>query len=144
MTSNNSSWQVRVAIIAIGIMGSKVESLLLDFLLYPFVIWWLGLIWGGLTMSLFSLFECWLLILFYDWAKNLGAPPEKCKLIYSAIDTRAFCPGVAGAQIKKNLGSILKITPDQIGITYTSGENLTAFGKGQGIQAFTTVLLSGK
>lgn len=64
------TWQARVATIAIGVMGSKLESLLLNYLLYPFVIWWLGLLWGGLTMSLFSLVECYALILFYDWAQK--------------------------------------------------------------------------
>jgi len=48
------------------------------------------------------------------------------------------------SSIKKNLASLLKINIDQIGITYTSGENLTAFGKKQGIQVFSTVLLSEK
>ena len=43
--------------------------------------------------------------------------------------------------VKKSLADILKINPDQIGITYTSGEDLTAFGKKEGIQVFSTVLL---
>lgn len=44
-------------------------------------------------------------------------------------------------QVKKSLARILKINTDQIGITYTSGEDLTSFGKGEGIQVFSTVLL---
>jgi len=46
--------------------------------------------------------------------------------------------------IKKTLSNILNIKPDQIGITYTSGENITPFGKKEGIQVFSTVLLSEK
>jgi len=46
--------------------------------------------------------------------------------------------------VKKSLSDILSIKIDQIGITYTSGQNLTAFGQKQGIQVFSTVLLSEK
>lgn len=38
--------------------------------------------------------------------------------------------------MKKNIAGILIITQDMIGITATSGEGLTAFGRGMGIQAF--------
>ena len=46
--------------------------------------------------------------------------------------------------VKKTLADILKINLNQIGITYTSGQDLTVFGKGEGIQAFSTVLLQEK
>jgi len=46
--------------------------------------------------------------------------------------------------IKKNLSEILEINTNQIGITYTSGQDLTPFGNKEGIQAFSTVLLSEK
>ena len=46
--------------------------------------------------------------------------------------------------VKKSLADILKINLDQIGITYTSGEDLTSFGKKEGIQVFSTVLLTEK
>lgn len=46
--------------------------------------------------------------------------------------------------VKKSLIEILKINFDQIGITYTSGEDLTAFGKRHGVQVFSTVLLNEK
>jgi len=46
--------------------------------------------------------------------------------------------------VKKSLADILKINLDQIGITYTSGQDLTVFGKGEGIQVFSTVLLQEK
>jgi 2-C-methyl-D-erythritol 2,4-cyclodiphosphate synthase len=48
------------------------------------------------------------------------------------------------AGIKKSLSSILEISHDQIGITYTSGEGLTAFGQKKGIQAFSLVNLQEK
>ncbi len=37
--------------------------------------------------------------------------------------------------IKNSLASLLPISPKDIGITATSGEGLTAFGRGEGIQA---------
>jgi 2-C-methyl-D-erythritol 2,4-cyclodiphosphate synthase len=42
-------------------------------------------------------------------------------------------------QIKKRIASLLKIETEQVGLTFTSGENLTAFGQGLGIQALTMV-----
>jgi 2-C-methyl-D-erythritol 2,4-cyclodiphosphate synthase len=42
-------------------------------------------------------------------------------------------------QIKKRIASLLNIGINQVGLTFTSGESLTAFGKGLGIQALTIV-----
>ena len=36
-------------------------------------------------------------------------------------------------KIRQNLSEILNIPPDSVGITATSGEGLTAFGKGKGV-----------
>jgi len=44
-------------------------------------------------------------------------------------------------KIKESLSRILKIEKQQIGITYTSGEGLTAFGQGKGMQCFVVVSL---
>lgn len=44
-------------------------------------------------------------------------------------------------KMKKNLAEILKIEIGQIGINASSGEDLTAFGKGEGIQVFAIVSL---
>lgn len=46
--------------------------------------------------------------------------------------------------IKESLSSILSISKDQLGITATSGEALTAFGKGEGVQAIATISLMKK
>ncbi len=46
--------------------------------------------------------------------------------------------------VKKSLAEIFKINVNQIGITYTSGEDLTAFGNNEGVQVFSTVLLQEK
>lgn len=47
---------------------------------------------------------------------------------------------VAG-KMKKSLAEILGIKKEQIGISATSGEDLTAFGRGEGVQVFAIVSL---
>lgn len=42
-------------------------------------------------------------------------------------------------EMRENLGRILGIPADRCGITATSGEELTAFGKGEGIAVFAAV-----
>lgn len=44
-------------------------------------------------------------------------------------------------QIKITIAQILEISVEQVGVTFTSGEGLTAFGKGKGIQALTIISL---
>jgi 2-C-methyl-D-erythritol 2,4-cyclodiphosphate synthase len=44
-------------------------------------------------------------------------------------------------RMKNKLAEVLDINVNQIGITATSGESLTAFGRGEGIQAFSIVNL---
>lgn len=45
-------------------------------------------------------------------------------------------------QIQISLAKLLGIKKENIGIAFTTGQDLTVFGKGEGIQVFTTVLLS--
>ena len=45
-------------------------------------------------------------------------------------------------RIKESLCRILAIHPSTIGLTFTSGEGLTSFGKGEGMQCFCTVSLN--
>jgi 2-C-methyl-D-erythritol 2,4-cyclodiphosphate synthase len=42
-------------------------------------------------------------------------------------------------KIKERIASLLKIEIEQVGLTFTSGEGLTAFGLSKGIQALTIV-----
>ena len=44
-------------------------------------------------------------------------------------------------EMKKIIAQILEINVDDVGITATSGEELTAFGKGEGIQVFVIVCI---
>ena len=43
--------------------------------------------------------------------------------------------------IKKSLSKILNLNKNNIGITYTSGEGLTSFGQGKGMQCFAMISL---
>ena len=43
--------------------------------------------------------------------------------------------------IKEKIASLCNIEPSQVGLTVTSGEELTPFGKGEAIQVFSIVSL---
>jgi len=45
-------------------------------------------------------------------------------------------------QIKERIASLLKIETGQVGLTFTSGESLSAFGLGKGIQVLTIVSIA--
>lgn len=45
------------------------------------------------------------------------------------------------SRLKKSMATILRLSEDQIGITATSGEDLTPFGRGEGLQCFAVVTL---
>lgn len=47
-------------------------------------------------------------------------------------------------KMKENIAKLLGINKDQVGITFTSGEGLTPFGKGEGVQSISQVLISKK
>ena len=55
-------------------------------------------------------------------------------------------PRVAGLEgpMKERIAGIFGITPDHIGITATTGEGLTDFGRGLGMQCFCVVMLQRK
>jgi 2-C-methyl-D-erythritol 2,4-cyclodiphosphate synthase len=46
------------------------------------------------------------------------------------------------AQMKASIAALLDVAEAQVGITATTGEGLTAFGRGEGIQVFVIVSLS--
>jgi 2-C-methyl-D-erythritol 2,4-cyclodiphosphate synthase len=45
--------------------------------------------------------------------------------------------------IRKSIANLLGIRPSDVGLTATSGEGLTAFGRGEGLQAFVIVSAEG-
>jgi hypothetical protein len=56
--------------IIIGYSGNWVMCQGFDYILYPFVIYKLGILRGGIVMAFLSLTVCLLTLWFYDWAKR--------------------------------------------------------------------------
>ncbi len=65
--------------------------------------------------------------------KTLGAQ----QIVHAAIAIEGKKPHVQEriAEMRENLSRILNVTPSQVGITAISGEGLTDFGCGEGVQA---------
>lgn len=63
------------------------------------------------------------------------------KLTHVSISIEARRPHLSGhiASIKKSIAGLLSLEEKHVGITATSGEGLTSFGKGDGIQALVIV-----
>lgn len=60
------------------------------------------------------------------------------KIVHLAITLEGKTPYFQNKidELRKNISSILKVRVDQVGITATSGDGLTDFGCGRGIQCF--------
>ena len=63
------------------------------------------------------------------------------KIIHLSISIECKTPKIRPKveEMRKNIARILKINENCIGITATSGEALTEFGKGNGISVFTCI-----
>ncbi|MCL2688665.1 MAG: 2-C-methyl-D-erythritol 2,4-cyclodiphosphate synthase [Chitinispirillia bacterium] len=63
------------------------------------------------------------------------------KITHVSISVEAKKPHLSKhiSQIKKSLASFLSLAENNIGLTATTGEGLTAFGRGEGIQAFVII-----
>lgn len=59
-------WWRRTAELATGISVLSLTNFLFDYILYPLVIYWLGLLVGGIVMAGLSFLTCWLMLWFYD------------------------------------------------------------------------------
>lgn len=64
------AWQGRIANLAAGITAFKLTSYLFDYILYPFVIYELGIIKGGLLMTFLAAVINILCLKFYDLSKR--------------------------------------------------------------------------
>jgi len=60
---------------------------------------------------------------------------------FSAEGKKPFLTQKITYKMKASIAKLLNITKDRVGITLTSGESLTSFGKGKGMQVFTIVSL---
>ena len=60
------------------------------------------------------------------------------KIIHCSITIECLCPKLKPhiPAMKESIGNILGIPASSVGITATTGEGLTGFGRGEGIQVF--------
>lgn len=63
-------YKERAAELAIGLSANSLLSILFDWLLYPAVIYWLGIGYGGVVMTLLAMLACVAMMKFYDWSKR--------------------------------------------------------------------------
>jgi len=64
------AWRERAATWLAGVLTFKTFDYAFDYALYPFVIYRLGLVTGGIVMAALSLLDCLLLLQLYDWLKR--------------------------------------------------------------------------
>lgn len=68
---------------------------------------------------------------------------KKLRLAHVGFQLEAAHPKIDPMhdRLKRSLSGLLDLAPEHIGITATSGEGLTPFGRGEGLQCFATVTL---
>lgn len=66
---------------------------------------------------------------------------ENIKIVHVSISIECSYPKITPKipEMKKAIADLLNIPENSVGITATTGEGLTAFGQGKGIQAFCCV-----
>lgn len=60
----------KLSVWVLGILAYNLFVYAFDYMLYPYVIWKLGLVRGFVIMSPSSFGICWLTLVFYDWMKR--------------------------------------------------------------------------
>jgi len=63
-------YKTRAFELSIGFFTKDLTDKAFDYLLYPFVIYHLGILKGGIVMTLLSFIACILTMKFYDWSKR--------------------------------------------------------------------------
>jgi 2-C-methyl-D-erythritol 2,4-cyclodiphosphate synthase len=68
----------------------------------------------------------------------------KNKIAHLSFSIECSRPAISPriAEMREKIAGLVGIAPNSVGITATSGEGLTAFGRGEGIQVFCTVTCS--
>jgi hypothetical protein len=79
------AWRLRAAQWLVGVLSFKLLDNAFDYVLYPFAIFKLGPLVGGIVMAALSLLDCLLLRRLYDWLKRdwLGIELVKGLRLYS-------------------------------------------------------------
>ena len=60
----------RLGILGIGYLTNETIDFIFNFIIYPFVIWKLGILGGGAVMTILSFLICYIIMIFYDWSKK--------------------------------------------------------------------------
>jgi len=65
----------------------------------------------------------------------------KYRIVHVSVSIEAKRPHLAAhiPVMQRSIAELLSLSADHVGLTATSGEGLTAFGRGEGIQAFAVV-----
>ena len=79
------------------------------------------------------------------YVKAALATLGSCRIVHVSISIEGKKPVIAPHidSIKASIANLLGIRPSDVGCTATSGEGLTAFGRGEGLQAFAIVTAEG-
>jgi len=66
---------------------------------------------------------------------------DKWKLTHASISVEAKRPHLSGhiPEIRRSVAALLSLSEKSVGLTATTGEGLTSFGRGEGMQAFAIV-----
>jgi len=97
--TSQAKWWMRAAELATGFCSNAALNFVWDWLLYPFVIFKYGLLWGGLAMSLASFAACIGLLGLYDLLNRDWLGIEAIK---------ALRDGVAHGRTLRAIASILR------------------------------------
>lgn len=65
-----STAKERIAVLGVGLLANWLMVNGFNLILYPFIIWKLGILNGGLVMTMLSFLVCYATLLFYDWSKK--------------------------------------------------------------------------
>ena len=63
-------YRFRVAELAVGLTANKLMDWPFNYVLYPFIVYTYGILYGGFLMTLLSLLACLLTLKFYDWSQR--------------------------------------------------------------------------
>lgn len=69
-SSSDVSVSARVVEVTTGITTNQILTTLFDYTLYPSVIYYFGVLTGGVIMTVLSFLVCLLILRLYDWSKR--------------------------------------------------------------------------
>lgn len=78
----------RAGILGVGVLANAALSWSFDLILYPFVIWYLGILAGSAVMTFLSFLACYGTLRFYDWSKKDWLGIETVKGLKERESTR--------------------------------------------------------